>query len=64
MNIVDKKLINSKSGLKIVLSTDIESPFYKSEPRWIPDKEVIMGEGKRERKGNCREGDRLVYTLI
>ena len=41
MNVTDKKLMNSKSGLKIVLSSDIASPFYKSEPRWIPDNEVF-----------------------
>ena len=42
MNSIDKKLVNTKSGLKIMISDLNTSPFYIQEPRWIPDKEVII----------------------
>lgn len=36
-----KKLIRSKSGLKIVAANDdLRSPFVMCEPEWTPDKEV------------------------
>lgn len=36
-----KKLIRSKSGLKIVTANDEDkSPFVQQEPEWIPDCEV------------------------
>ncbi|KAK2142297.1 hypothetical protein LSH36_974g01044 [Paralvinella palmiformis] len=36
----DKKLVRSKSGLKIVaLNENLNSPFTISEPKWIPDNE-------------------------
>lgn len=38
-----KKLIRSKSGLKIVAANDdLRSPFVMCEPEWTPDKEVSM----------------------
>ena len=37
----DKRLVRSKSGLKIVsLSTDVVSPLTLDEPQWSPDSEV------------------------
>jgi len=36
-----KKLIKSKSGLRIVVTNDkYRSPFLLCEPQWIPDSEV------------------------
>jgi hypothetical protein len=36
-----KKLIKSKSGLRIVATNDeYSSPFLLCEPQWIPDSEV------------------------
>jgi hypothetical protein len=36
-----KKLIKSKSGLRIVVTNDkYRSPFVLCEPQWIPDSEV------------------------
>lgn len=36
-----KKLIKSKSGLRIVVTNDkYRSPFILCEPQWIPDSEV------------------------
>ncbi|GFG36709.1 hypothetical protein Cfor_09427 [Coptotermes formosanus] len=36
-----KKLIKSKSGLRIVVTNDkYKSPFLLCEPQWIPDSEV------------------------
>jgi len=36
-----KKLIRSKSGLRIVVTNDEHrSPFLLCEPQWIPDNEV------------------------
>jgi len=36
-----KKLIKSKSGLRIVVTNDeYRSPFLLCEPQWIPDNEV------------------------
>jgi hypothetical protein len=36
-----KKLIKSKSGLRIVATNDeYKSPFLLCEPQWIPDSEV------------------------
>ena len=37
-----KRLVKSKSGLKIVCQHDRESaPWDMAEPQWTPDKEVI-----------------------
>ena len=37
----DKKLVRSKSGLKIVsLNEETSSPFILQEPRWVPDNQV------------------------
>ena len=43
----DKRLVRSKSGLKIVsLSTDVVSPLTLDEPQWSPDSEVsVMRSG-------------------
>ena len=39
----DKRLVRSKSGLKIVsLSTDVVSPLTLDEPQWSPDSEVSV----------------------
>lgn len=36
-----KKLIKSKSGLRIVTEKEEQrSPFIIQEPQWVPDKEV------------------------
>lgn len=38
-----KKLIKSKSGLRIVATNDdYKSPFFLCEPQWIPDSEVSV----------------------
>ena len=38
-----KKLIKSKSGLRIVVTNDkYKSPFILCEPQWIPDNEVFI----------------------
>jgi hypothetical protein len=38
-----KKLIKSKSGLRIVATNDeYKSPFLLCEPQWVPDSEVSV----------------------
>jgi hypothetical protein len=38
-----KKLIKSKSGLRIVATDDkYQSPFLLCEPQWVPDSEVSV----------------------
>ncbi|CAH0389343.1 unnamed protein product [Bemisia tabaci] len=56
-----KKLIRSKSGLKIVTANDEDkSPFVQQEPEWIPDCEVMfctkchMKFGFTRRRHHCR----------
>lgn len=56
-----KKLIRSKSGLKIVAANeDLRSPFVMCEPEWTPDKEVTNCTkcnakfGFTTRKHHCR----------
>lgn len=39
--VCSKKLIKSKSGLRIVVTNDkFRSPFLLCEPQWTPDSEV------------------------
>lgn len=39
----DKKLVKSKSGLRMVTVKDeFKSPFLISEPSWIDDGEVVL----------------------
>ena len=39
----DKKLVRSKSGLKIVsMSDDSRSPITIPEPPWVPDNQVSL----------------------
>ncbi|XP_066999692.2 zinc finger FYVE domain-containing protein 21 isoform X2 [Anabrus simplex] len=61
-----KKLIRSKSGLRIVSSDDnFRSPFILGEPEWIPDREITnCSECKSKfdfirRKHHCRRCGRI-----
>lgn len=39
----DKKLVKSKSGLRMVTVKDeFKSPFLISEPSWVDDREVVL----------------------
>jgi hypothetical protein len=43
-----KRLIRSKSGLRIVATDDSTiSPFLLGEPSWVPDKDVGVSSVKR-----------------
>ena len=50
----DKKLVRSKSGLKIVaLDDNSKSPFLLPEPQWIPDNQVNMSAMEKSSFSTC-----------
>ncbi|KAK3604394.1 hypothetical protein CHS0354_015526 [Potamilus streckersoni] len=60
-NTVEKKLVKSKSGLRMVAKNDFElSPFFLDEPPWVPDDqcEKCMQCGQKfellKRRHHCR----------
>lgn len=65
-NAGDKRLVKSKSGLRIVnMRDDVSSPFLIPEPNWVPDNEYghcMQCQGRfalMNRRHHCRRCGRL-----